>query len=111
MKSKFYVLNVTEDEYISLLESGLGNKLFTGFPANLNVYKSLLTVEEAKFELYKAVMHFNKHTNGDPEDIINALLSLDIDINNVQNNYREGLISQNDIIDLLNDIELNGDME
>lgn len=105
--SKFNVLDVTEEEYESLLSSGLGIKLFKeSFPPNINVYKSLVAKCDACFNLYKFVKHFASVTSAAPEDIVEALLSLECnDVFAIQADRDAGLITDADIKEMLDDLE------
>ena len=106
--SKFNVLDVTEEEYESLLSSGLGIKLFKdSFPPNINVYKSLVAKCDACHNLYKFVKHFASVTSADPNDIVEALLTLQCnDVFAIQADREAGLITDSDIQEMLRDLEL-----
>lgn len=109
MNNKFNPLSITEDEYNHLLSSGIGIKLFgSSFPANVNIYKSLIAKSEACFSLYRLVKHFMNYTSASPDDIVKALLdtTLDADVFEVHRDIKAGLITKQDITDMLNDLEL-----
>lgn len=106
--NKFNPLSITEDEYEHLLQSGIGIKLFgASFPANVNVYKSLIAKADACFNLYKFVKHFASVTSASAEDIVEALLSLECnDVFAIQADREAGLITDNDIQEMLRQLEL-----
>lgn len=108
MQSKFNPLSITEDEYEHLLSSGIGIKLFgNSFPANVNVYKSLIAKADACHNLYKFVKHFASVTSASPEDIVEALLTLECnDVFAIQADREAGLITDNDIQEMLRQLEL-----
>lgn len=108
MSSKFNPLSITENEYDRLLQSGIGVKLFgASFPPNINVYKSLVAKCDACHNLYKFVKHFASVTSADPSDIVEALLTLQCnDVFAIQADREAGLITDNDVQEMLRDLEL-----
>jgi hypothetical protein len=99
--TKFDVLQITEDEYLSLQSSGLGLKLFgASFPANINVYRTEFNKADVKFELYKAVLHFVNNTNADSEDIVLALRTLSTDPFEIRSNLENGMLTEDDLKEL-----------
>ena len=104
--TKFDVLQVTEDEYLSLQSSGLGSKLFgSSFPANINVYRTEFNKADVKFELYKVVKHFVDTTNADSFDIVNGLRTLPVDTFDIRSNLENGMLTEDDLNELIGEFQ------
>jgi hypothetical protein len=104
--TKFDVLQVTEDEYLSLQSSGLGSKLFgSSFPANINVYRTEFNKADVKFELYKVVKHFVNTTNADSEDVLDALRTLSTDPFEIRSNLENGMLTEDDLNELIGEFQ------
>lgn len=102
---KFNPLEITEQEYIVLLESGIGVKQYTDFPPNINVYRSMIAVADAQLELWKYVTHYIKHTDASPTDIVKAMLTSTANTNLIKHAFKEGLLTMQDVQDMEDELD------
>ncbi len=102
---KFNPLEITEQEYTVLLESGIGAKQYVDFPPNINVYRSMIAVADAQLELWKYVTHFMQYTDASPTDIVKAMLTSTVNTNFIKQAFKDGLLTMQDVYEMENELD------